>query len=80
MASKSSQASDTKAKMIEVNIIKIIESTMEEKVKVDLESESLSFMERDIQVFHVFIYDSLIMQYGLKTIANKNIVQMYNGL
>lgn len=66
--------------MIEVNIIKIIESTMEEKVKVDLESEGLSFMERDIQVFHVFIYDSLIMQYGLKTIANKNIVQMYNGL
>ncbi|CDW83377.1 UNKNOWN [Stylonychia lemnae] len=73
------QQQDTK-QMTEQNIIKILDDAMESKVKADLDIEKLTFEERDYQIFSVYLYDSLLMQYGLKTIANKNIIQMNNGL
>eukprot|EP00347_Sterkiella_histriomuscorum_P023774 403333433 len=72
---------DLKQKMVEPNIIKLIEEAMDSKVKADLDQDLLqSCEERDYQMFTTYMYDSLLMQYGLKTIANKNIIMINNGL
>lgn len=59
--------------MAERNIANIIESAMEEKYKYDLKSE------KD-ENFPKFTYDYLIMHYGLKTIALKNLGSIQLGL
>jgi hypothetical protein len=43
-------------------------------VKFDIENDSLDFDKRKESTFSKFLYDSILMQYGLKTIAVKNVV------
>jgi hypothetical protein len=61
-------------------ILKIMELSMEDKVKSDIENENLELDQRKLPTFSKFLYDNILMQYGLKTIAIKNIVQLCNGI
>jgi hypothetical protein len=54
------------------SIYKVIEGAMEEKYKYDSKGEKED-------TFPKFTYDYLIMQYGLKTIAIKNLSAMFIG-
>jgi hypothetical protein len=54
--------------------------TMQDKVYRDIENETGPFAQRQAQPFPTFMYDSMIMQYGLQQIAIKVIVQLTNGL
>ena len=53
---------------------------MQEKVWVDLDREVGPIENRKNGPFHQFIYDSIIMQKGLQSIAVKTLFQMTNGL
>ncbi|CDW83979.1 UNKNOWN [Stylonychia lemnae] len=74
------QGFDPKNKLADPMIIKMMEQTMEEKVKSDLENISSDIDHKKAQTFASFLYDSILMQYGLKTIAVKNVIQLCNGL
>jgi len=80
LSNKETLGFDIKAKFQAQMILKLIEVSMEEKVKMDVEMEQLDFDQRKYQQFSKFLYDSILMQYGLKTIAIRNIVQLCNGV
>ena len=62
-----------KLPMSEKNILTIIENALEEKYKYDQKSEKE-------ESFPKFAYDYLLMNYGLKTIALKNLGSIQIGL
>ena len=53
-------------------ILKILEQGMEEKIKQDSDNQELDM--RRHQSLSAFLYDQILMQYGLKTIAVKTII------
>lgn len=66
--------------MTEQQMLKLMDQAMEDKVKYDLDIENQEFSVRKPLSFANFIYDQLMMQYGLKALAIKSIVHMNNGL
>jgi len=58
----------------------ILEPVMVEKVLVDLENEKGDVEKRAAIPFYTFMYDQMIMRFGLQSIAIKLIIQMSNGL
>jgi len=40
----------------------------------------VGYDQRKEAPFFVFLFDNLIMQFGLKALAQKNVVAIYNGL
>ena len=61
-------------------ILKILDEIMQEKVIQDLENEDGPISTRTAAPFHQFLYDSMIMRFGLQSIAIKTLIQMSNGL
>ena len=57
-----------------------MDNVMQEKVWIDLESESGPLESRSAVPFHTFMYDVMIMKFGLQSIAIKTLIQMTNGL
>ena len=53
---------------------------MQDKVYYDLEVATGPIAERTPTSFATFMYDSMLMQYGLYSIAIKVLMQMVNGL
>ena len=53
---------------------------MDDKVRVDSETEKNASSLDQVQTFPSFLYDQILMQYGLKSIAVKNILQLANGI
>ena len=53
---------------------------MQEKVWIDLETESSDVLNRQAVPFHTFMYDVMIMRFGLQSIAIKTLIQLTNGL
>ena len=53
---------------------------MQDKVWIDLENESGPVQNRQPVPFHSFLYDAMIMRFGLQSIAIKTLIQMSNGL
>lgn len=53
---------------------------MRDMVWIDIEREVGPVGQRKNRPFHKFIYDAIIMQKGLQTIAVKTLYQMTNGL
>lgn len=67
--------------MAERNIYNIIENAMEEKYKYDISNFIFNLLESDKEeTFPKFTYDYLLMHYGLKTIALKNLGSIQLGL
>jgi hypothetical protein len=58
----------------------ILDQVMQDKVYYDLELENASLSERQPVSFPTFMYDSLLMQYGLYQISIKVLMQLSNGL
>eukprot|EP00347_Sterkiella_histriomuscorum_P001583 403371470 len=77
---KTQQGFDPKLKLSDPMILKIMELTVEDKVKTDIDNLAQDQDPKKQQTFAAFLYDSILMQYGLKTIAVKNVVQLCNGL
>ena len=61
-------------------ILTHLNDIMQDKVWVDLENEAGPVQNRRPIPFHTFIYDSMIMKFGLQSIAIKTLIQMSNGL
>ena len=53
---------------------------MQEKVWVDIEQEGSDIVNRQAVPFHTFMYDMMIMKFGLQSIAIKTLIQLVNGL
>jgi hypothetical protein len=53
---------------------------MEDKMRYDIENYHIDYDNRKEITFSMFIYDAMLMQYGLKTIAVKNIISLCNSL
>lgn len=53
---------------------------MVDKVFIDLENERKKIEKRAALPFYTFLYDHMVMKYGLQSIAIKLIIQMSNGL
>ena len=53
---------------------------MQDKVYYDLELENSSISERTPVSFPTFMYDSLLMHYGLYQISIKVLMQLSNGI
>ena len=66
--------------MMPTKIYDLMDNVMQEKVWIDLESESGSLENRSAVPFHTFMYDVMIMKFGLQSIAIKTLIQMTNGL
>lgn len=66
--------------MMPNQIFVIIDQIMQDKVYYDLENESGSIAERQPVSFPTFMYDSLLMQYGLYQISIKILMQLSNGI
>lgn len=61
-------------------ILQLLDEIMREKVVKDLENEDGPIQSRHAAPFHQFMYDSMIMRFGLQSIAIKTLIQMSNGL
>ena len=61
-------------------ILKILDEIMQEKVIQDLENEDGPISTRTAAPFHQFLYDHMIMRFGLQSLAIKTLIQMSNGL
>lgn len=66
--------------MVPSKIYELMDNVMQEKVWVDLESEGSTLENRSAVPFHTFMYDVMIMKFGLQSIAIKTLIQMTNGL
>ena len=55
-------------------ILKILDEIMQEKVIQDLENEDGPISTRTAAPFHQFLYDSMIMRFGLQSIAIKTLI------
>lgn len=66
--------------MVPSKILEMMDNVMQEKVWIDLESESGPLEHRSAVPFHTFMYDFMIMRFGLQSIAIKTLIQMTNGL
>lgn len=54
---------------------------MQDKVYADLEAfQSTSIIDRCPVSFPTFLYDTMIMQYGMMSISIKVLMQLVNGL
>jgi hypothetical protein len=61
--------------MIPSKIFDIMDTVMYEKVWCDLENEKKDNIEERIPTpFHTFMYDNMIMKFGLQSLAIKNLV------
>ena len=61
--------------MPEGNICKVLETALEEKLKAEI-----GHTQNKNSSFPAFVSDFLIMQYGLKTLAVKNLKSIQLGL
>ena len=66
--------------MLPANICALIDPVMQEKVWIDLEREIGPIEQRKNKPFHQFIYDSVIMQKGLQSIAVRTLYSLTTGL
>ena len=66
--------------MVPTKIYEIMDNVMQEKVWIDLESEAGPLESRAAIPFHTFMYDVMIMKFGLQSIAIKTLIQLTNGL
>lgn len=71
---------DYQIAMVPSKIYEMMDNVMQEKVWIDLESESGPLEDRSAVPFHTFMYDVMIMKFGLQSIAIKTLIQMTNGL
>ena len=51
--------------MVPTKIMEIMDQVMQEKVWVDIEQESSDIVSRQAVPFHTFMYDMMIMKFGL---------------
>ena len=61
-------------------IFELMDNVMQEKVWIDIEQEAGEIESRSALPFHQFMYDVMIMRYGLQSIAIKTLILMTNGL
>jgi hypothetical protein len=66
--------------MLPMLICSQIDQIMQDKTYRDIENETGSIDRRIGPSFPSFMYDSMLMAYGLQNISVKMIVQMANGL
>ena len=71
---------DFKIAMVPNKIFELMDNVMQEKVWIDIEQEADSIENRSAVPFHTFMYDVMIMKFGLQSIAIKTLIQMTNGL
>mgnify|MGYP001413502383 CR=1 FL=1 len=60
--------------MVPSKIYELMDTVMQEKVWIDLESESGPLESRSAVPFHTFMYDVMIMKFGLQSIAIKTLI------
>ena len=60
--------------MMPFKIFELMDSVMQEKVWVDIEAESGPIATRAALPFHQFMYDVMIMKFGLQSIAIKTLI------
>ena len=60
--------------MVPSKIFELMDTVMQEKVWIDLESESGPVDSRSAVPFHTFMYDVMIMKFGLQSIAIKTLI------
>ena len=66
--------------MVPSKIYEIMSNVMQEKVWADIEQESGDITSRLPVPFPSFMFDVMLMKYGLPSIAIKTLIQMTNGL
>ena len=66
--------------MVPSKIYELMDQVMQEKVWLDLENEADELEKRSAVPFHSFMYDVMIMRFGLQSIAIKTLIQLTNGL
>ena len=71
---------DYQIAMVPNKIYELMDNVMQEKVWIDIETESGGIENRSAVPFHTFMYDVMIMKFGLQSIAIKTLIQMTNGL
>ena len=60
--------------MVPSKIYELMDNVMQEKVWIDLESEIGPLESRSAVPFHTFMYDVMIMKFGLQSIAIKTLI------
>ena len=60
--------------MVPSKIYELMDNVMQEKVWIDLEAESSVLEHRSAAPFHTFMYDVMIMKFGLQSIAIKTLI------
>ncbi len=60
--------------MVPNKIFELMDNVMQEKVWVDIEAESGPIESRSAIPFHTFMYDVMIMKFGLQSIAIKTLI------
>ena len=60
--------------MVPSKIYELMDTVMQEKVWIDLESEVGALESRSAVPFHTFMYDVMIMKFGLQSIAIKTLI------
>ena len=61
-------------------LLSLLDGVMCDKVWNDLDQEKGPLDQRVPGAFHTFMFDAMIMSYGLQTIAIKVLMQMSNGI
>ena len=65
---------DFKIAMVPNKIFELMDNVMQEKVWIDIEQESGDLETRSAVPFHTFMYDVMIMKFGLQSIAIKTLI------
>ena len=60
--------------MVPSKIYELMDNVMQEKVWIDLENETQDIEKRQAIPFHSFMYDVMIMRFGLQSIAIKQLI------
>ena len=61
--------------MLPSKILDIMDGVLFEKVWIDLENETKQDVEARLPTpFHTFMYDAMIMKFGLQSLAVKNLI------
>jgi len=61
-------------------IMTLMDNMMCDKALEDLRCENLPIKDRRIKSFASFMFFTMLMQYGLQTLAVKTLIQLSNGL
>ena len=66
---------DYQIAMLPNKILDIMDAVMFEKVWIDIENENKDQVDQRLATpFHTFMYDQMIMKFGLQSLAIKNLI------